>query len=120
MADLRQSILEAEDIESETVDVPQWGVKVLVKSPTARARSRLMRQFIDPDSGDLDYEAMYPALVIATAHDPETGELLFTAEDANALNQKNGAAVETIAKPALRLAGFTPDEAVDEGKADSD
>lgn len=119
MADLRQTILDADDIESEVVDVDVWGVKVLLRSPTAKRRSRLMRQFIDPSTGEVDYERMYPSLVIATAHDPETGEPLFTDDDEAALGGKNGKAMEQLAQVAMRLAGFKVDEAVDEGKADS-
>lgn len=120
MADLRTSILEADDLESEVVTVDQWGVDVVVKSPDARQRARLMRDFMNAETGEVDYERMYPAIVIATVHDPETGATVFESSDFEMLAGKNGAAMETVARVAMRLAGFTADDAVDEGKADSD
>lgn len=116
---LKERILAAEDMTSEIVEVPEWGdVRIEVRSPSAKFRSRLMRQFIDPETGELNYELMYPSLLIATCHDPETGEKVFEDGDIDALNQKNGSLVERIAQAAMRVSGMGAD-AVDTGKADS-
>lgn len=114
MSDLRAKILEASDLTHEDVVVPEWGVTVRVVSPTVRERARIVSSFMGPD-GKPDLEAMYPALVIATATDPKSGERLFTEADADALADKNGRAMERVAKAAMTVAGMSED-AADLGK----
>lgn len=113
---LRDKILSTNDLSWEDVEVPEWDVTVRVVSPTVRERTRIIGAFMGPD-GTPDLEAMYPALVIATASDPETGERLFTVDDTEALSGKSGRAVERVAQAALRVAGMS-EGAVDEGKDD--
>jgi len=114
---LRDKILQAEDLDYEDVDVPEWDAKIRVQSPTVRERALLVGEFMDA-TGKVDLERMYPALLIATVVDPETGEALFTADDMGALGEKNGRVVEGVAKVALRVAGMDTD-AIAEGKDDS-
>jgi len=111
---LRDQILNADDLSYEDVEVPEWGVTVRVVSPTVRERARIVSAFMGPD-GQVDIEKMYPTLVIATASDPESGERLFTAADAEALSGKSGAAVEVVAQAALRVSGMS-DKPVEAGK----
>lgn len=114
---LREQILDADDMSHEDVEVPEWGVTVRVKSPTVRERANLVAKFMGED-GRTDFAAMYPALVIATAVDPTTGELLFTDEDTAALEAKSGRAMERVAQAALRVSGMNaePDAVLAAGK----
>lgn len=114
MSDLRKQILESADLSHEDVKIPEWGVTIRVVSPTVRERARIVSAFMGPD-GKPDLEAMYPALVIATATDPKTGERLFTDADAEALAGKNGRAMERAAKAAMTVAGMN-DDTIDVGK----
>lgn len=114
MSNLRDKILAASDLSHEDVEVPEWGVTIRVVSPTVRERARIVSAFMGPD-GQPDIEKMYPALVIATASDPETGERLFTQDDTEALSGKSGKAMELVAQAALRVAGMS-DRPVDLGK----
>lgn len=116
---LRDKILAAEDIESEVVPVPQWDAKIEVRALDGRARARFFTQYINPETGDMDYERMYPSLLIQTCFDPETGEKVFTDDDHDALNAKSGAALETVAKVALRLSGLGKDAVKEAGKDSS-
>lgn len=111
---LREQILSSSDLSHEDVEVPEWGVTVRVVSPTVRERARIVSAFMGPD-GQPDLEKMYPALVIATASDPETGERLFTPDDAEALSAKSGKAMETVAQAALRVSGMS-ERPVESGK----
>lgn len=111
---LREKILAAADLTHEDVDVSEWGVTIRVVSPTVRERARIVSAFMGPD-GTPDLEKMYPALVIATATDPKTGERLFTEDDADALLAKNGRVVERVAQAAMKVAGMT-DDATQTGK----
>lgn len=113
---LRDKILEAADLSHEDVDVPEWGVTIRVVSPTVRERARIVSAFMGKD-GSPDIEKMYPALVIATACDPESGDHLFTEADFEALSGKSGRAMETVAQAALRVSGMS-DRPVEAGKDD--
>ena len=50
---LRDSIKAADDGTAELYDVPEWGVKIEVRSLTARARSILHSEWAD-DHGDAE------------------------------------------------------------------
>lgn len=116
---LRERILEHDDISRETVDVPQWECKVEVRSMTVAERSRMMQQAADDaESGKkaLDFTKLYPSIIIACVFDPETGDRVFTEEDAPALLEKSSGAVEPLAKLALALSGITEDGEASAGK----
>ena len=112
---LRDKILEAQDIERKIVDVPEWGVKVEVRSPTGADRAAVVAIVNSPDA---DAHLLYPALLIPSLFDPETGERLFSEDDGEELNKKNGVVLERLATVALELVAITP-EAVEAGKGDS-
>ena len=109
---LRDKILNANDEQTELVTVEQWGVKLLVKSITGKDRAGLMNRCLNQKTGVMDMEKLYALLVIHTTYDPETGDRVFTEADMEALNGKNGAAMEKIAKVASKLSGM------DEGNLD--
>lgn len=105
VSNLRNKILEAEDITSEMVEVPQWGVTVEVRSMDARSRI-LMTQDVSED-GNVSMERLYPDMVIKTAHDPETGERIFDDSDRDALLAKSSAALDILATAAMRVSGMS-------------
>lgn len=104
-SELRKTILEIDDLEKEIVSVPEWGgLKVEIRSITSKTRSRILQSA--SRGGELNLERWFPELVVATAHDPETGEKLFEPSDVEALNEKNGNAISRLAEVAQRLAGM--------------
>lgn len=104
-SELRKRALEADDIEAEVVDVPQWGIKLEVRGLTSKERAKLLRTSTKPD-GSIDFDKWFPDLVIATAYDPETGEQVFEQADRDALNGKSGAAIQNLVEVASRLSGL--------------
>lgn len=115
---IRDTIKSAVDIESEVIEIPQWDqVKIEVRSMSGRARAKLLRQAVQPD-GSMDFEALYPSVLIACCHDPDTGELVFSEEDMAWINDKSAGPVEKLAQIGMRLSGLTQ-EAVNEGKESS-
>lgn len=104
---LRDKILQAQDLRSELLDVPHWGVKVEIRTLTAKERSSLIGKAMNRQTGDIDYGILYPLLVVACTYDPETGEKVFTEADTDALGGKSGAAMEHIAQKAADLSGLT-------------
>ena len=118
MSNLSAQIFAADDIESELVEVPQWGVTVLVKSMTARDRARMITTGVS-DSGVFRLEEILPDLVIASTYDPETGERVFEESDRDALMSKSAAPIEQIATVAMRLSGLEEDATDEAGKGSS-
>ena len=118
MSNLSAQIFAADDIESELVEVPQWGVTVLVKSMTARDRARMITTGVS-DSGVFRLEEILPDLVIASTYDPETGERVFEESDRDALMAKSAAPIEQIATVAMRLSGLEENATDEAGKGSS-
>lgn len=113
MSNLRDSILNVQDEQSQLVDVPEWGVTVLVKGMDGRERAAFMRAAID-DKGRPQFERIYPEVIIACTYDPDTGTKVFEQTDRDVIDSKSARATERIAKVALQLSGI--EEPEDEAK----
>lgn len=102
---LRSQILNSNDIKSEMVTIEEWGVTVEVKSLTSKKRANVLSESMD-GKGRMDFEKLYPDLVIASTYDPETHDAVFQMADRDLLNEKSGGALEKIAQVVLRLSGL--------------
>lgn len=103
---LRDQILNRNDITSEIVEVPEWDVSVEMRGMTGADRAAILQAAMLPGGG-VDLQSFFPDVIIACAHDPETGERLFTAEDRTALMGKSGKAIDRLATSGLALSGMT-------------
>ena len=142
-ATLRQRIREVVDGKQDTVLVPEWAditedgqpPRFVVKSMNGKERAGYLKAAVD-DEGNPNFEAIYPQLLIATTYeavekpvdpdDPansevyyEAGDKVFRSGDEDWLNDKNAAAVERIAKVAMKLSGMDGKAADEAGKASS-
>ncbi|WP_134705090.1 hypothetical protein [Ammoniphilus sp. YIM 78166] len=106
MSKLREKILNAKDIKEENVPVSEWEVEVQVRGLTGSARAKILSACVDTQTGAMDFEKLYPELLIASVYDPETGEKVFADADRDALNGKSGGALEKVAQVAMKLSGF--------------
>lgn len=113
---LRDKILAADDIATEPVEIPEWDVTLHVKSMTGKARAQMLREAADPETGEMDYEKLYPQVIAATVVDPDTGEYVFTSSDVDALNLKSGAVLERLASAGMRVSGMTKEAEKELGK----
>lgn len=116
---LRDQILAADDIATEPVEIPEWNCTLHVKSMTGKARAQMLKQAADPETGEMDYERLYPQVIVATCVDPETGEYVFTNDDTEALNQKSGSVLERLATAGMKISGMTGASENDLGKGSS-
>jgi hypothetical protein len=91
----RQQILEADDIRIEEVNVPEWGGSVCVRTFSAADRARF-------ELGTDEVRDVRERLAAATICD-EAGNLIFTAEDVEALGKKSGAALDRVFARARKL-----------------
>jgi len=105
---LKDKIKAAIDIESEVVEVPEWGVTVEVRTISGARRAEIFSRASD-EKGNIQAADAYIALIIAAAHDPETGETIFTKDDITWLKEKSAKATERLATVAARLAGIGPE-----------
>jgi hypothetical protein len=106
---LREKILQKQDHASEIVHVPEWDVKLEVRSLSGKERAWLI-QHHTLANGKPDLEKMLPALIISTAYDPETGEKVFNPADRDAVNQKNGFILERLADVSMRVNKLRPED----------
>lgn len=112
---LRDQIFAIQDIPSEMVEVPEWGVKLEVRGMTGAERTRIMDLAID-NKGGMNLQFVYPEIVIATAFDPETGTQVFTPNDRGTLLSKSATALDRLAGVGMRLSGFTEEASDEKGK----
>jgi hypothetical protein len=108
--------MKAKDISGELMEIKEWGVKVEIRTMTARQRARVMENAIDPLTGKSSISGIYPEIAIACVFDPESGEPVFSIEDKDALLEKSGAVLEKIASKAMTLSGLTEEASASLGK----
>lgn len=116
---LRDKILAAQDIPTEIVTIPEWGVDVLVRGMSAGDRITLMQNAFDQTTQQVNMSIVYPDVVVSCAFDPASDEAIFTDADKPAILAKSSAAVEKLANVGLRLSGIGKDEQDAAGKDSS-
>lgn len=118
-ASMRDAIFAVDDIPTELVAVPEWGVDVLCKGMSGNESVAIMEGATgDKDQGrsSVDFAQMYPDIVILTAYHPGTGERLFQRSDRKALMAKSGSALNRVAMAGMRLSGLTQEATNEAGK----
>lgn len=119
----REDILEADDVPTDTVDVPEWGGEVRVQGLTGSARDKWESQLIRATEGttkvkvdgqeqEMNLENQRAYLVALTVVDDD-GERMFSLEDVKELGEKSGRALDRVFEKAQELSGI--DEAQREG-----
>ena len=102
----RDQILNASDIKTEVVSVPEWGGDVIVGTMTAGARDNFESQMLDKKTGRKNARAK---LAAATIQD-ENGDLMFSEKDIEALGKKSGAALDRVFDAALKINRIGPSD----------
>ena len=116
----RDAILAARDIETEEVAVPQWGGTVMVRGMTGTERDAFEAGLIVETKGrrkrggdpEVNLKNARAKLCVCCIVD-ENGSRVFRMEDAKALGQKSGAAIDLIYDVAMRLSGISEDDVQD-------
>lgn len=122
---LADEILALDDGASEVVEVPEWGGrKIEVRSTDLNQRSRFLAMQLEANEREGDDKAealavMQVALVVATAFDPESGELVFTEGHVEQLRKKNSRAIGRLYEKAMVLCGLSDDAEAEMGKDSS-
>lgn len=105
----RDAILQAKDLPTEDVEVPEWGGTVRVRALTGAERDAFEQSIIEQrgKSTKMNLQNMRAKLVALTVVDEE-GNRIFSDEDAKLLGQKSASALNRIFEVAQRLSGLTP------------
>ena len=105
----KDQILSAQDVVIETIDVPEWGGSVNVRSITAAERGQIeaAAATFKETHGKGDFAKTFTLKFAALALCDERGARLFKDEEVSALAQKNASVISRIAEVAQRLSGFT-------------
>ena len=103
----KSDILEAKDIESEVVKVPEWGGEVMVYGLT------LAEKDVWTDSIIVDGKATMEgatARLCALCIRDEKGKFIFTNKDITSLQNKSAKALDRVFQVAQRLSGIGHEE----------
>lgn len=108
---LRDTILQADDIATEIVEVPEWDdVKIELRAMDGTQHAA----YIDTVTG-ADTQYRYADILIASAYNPETGEPVFDPADRDLLMSKHGGVLMRLSLIVIRdLSGTNVDEAEEE------
>ena len=107
----RDQILGAVDLHIEAVSVPEWGGTLYVRNLTGKGRDAFegSRIKIKDNKVEMVHDNTRARLLALTVCD-ESGALLFSAEDIEALGEKNASTLDTLFDVAQRLAGLRPQD----------
>ncbi len=106
----RAAILAAEDLPTETADVPEWGGKVRIRTMTAVARDEWEKRFIGKDDNAAARDAAWTnirASLAARCIVDDDHKRVFADEDVAELGKKSSVALERVFEACRRLNALT-------------
>ena len=101
----KEQILSADDLKTETVNIPEWGGDVLLRELRGRERDAFEEGSMDKQR-NISMVNMRARLVAMSAIDEE-GERLFSSKEANELGNKSATALNRMFEVCCRLSGIT-------------
>lgn len=104
----RDAILEANDLKTESVEVPEWGGSVMVRTMTGADRDAFEDSMVTVGADGKrtpNMSNMRAKLVAMTAVD-EAGNRLFSAGDVEYLSRKSADALNRVFEAAQRINGM--------------
>lgn len=102
----KAQILGAIDLPSETVNVPEWGGAIVVRTMTGTERDTFEQDLADDKDNPI-----FRARMLVRCLTDENGAPLFTDDDVDALSAKSCKALERVYNVARRLNGIGNDQA---------
>jgi len=116
----RDEILGADDLKTESVEVPEWGGTVVVRELTGSERDTWEASVVKTNGTKvtIDSHNMRAKLAALCIVD-DAGERLFTDKEAAKLGAKSAAALDRVTDVARRLSRIGEDEIESLGKVSS-
>ncbi|MDR6447484.1 hypothetical protein J2794_003600 [Paraburkholderia terricola] len=94
----KEQIFAARDLQTEDVDVPEWGGAVRITVMGGKARDALMEALAEPQT-----TSRFQSLVLASTVVDDGGAPVFTAKDVEQLSEKNTEVLTRLVSVAMRL-----------------
>ncbi len=99
------------DLERETVDVPEWGCRVIVRGMTAAERDAFEQSTFEMKGKNVKFNlANVRARLVAACCVDEHGQRVFGDDQVAALGAKSGKAVDRLYAVAQRLCGMRKED----------
>src|SRR5690554_121558 len=107
----REAILQAQDLPTERVPVPEWGGEVIVRGLTGAERDQFEQSIVETRGKNpkVNLRNIRAKLVVLCCVD-EQGNRIFRDEDAEVLGQKSAVALNRVFEVAQRLSGLRPED----------
>jgi len=107
----RQAILDAQDLLTEEVQVPEWGGAVLVRGLTGEERDALEAEIVELRGKKTQVNMQnFRARLVARSVVGEDGRRIFTDADIKALGKKSAAALQRVFEVSQRLSGLSEED----------
>ena len=111
----RNAILEAKDLPTETVDVPEWGGQVIVRTLTGEERDQYESSMFEVVGDGANREVIpkmenLRATLAALSIVDEDSKRMFDVSEVHLLGQKSAAALDRVFDVAKRLSGLSEED----------
>lgn len=108
----RDEILDAKDLKTEDIAVPEWGGTVRIKTLTGTERDTFEQSLVEmkKDGSVKSNRENVRARLVALCIVNEAGEALFNNADIRLLGRKSASALDRVASAAQELNAFSDDD----------
>ena len=107
----RDAILQADDLPTEDVEVPEWGGTVRVRGLTGAERDAFEASIVEQRGKKTHFNMVnLRARLVALSVVDEDGKRVFSDSDVKALGHKSAVALQRVFKAAQRLSGLTAED----------
>lgn len=107
----REAIFAVNDLQTEDVEVPEWGGTVRVKGLTGTERDSFEESCISGKGKQASFKmSNIRAKLVAKTVVDEEGNSIFKEADVEALGRKSGSALDRVFTVAQRLSGITKED----------
>ena len=108
---IRDKILAADDVRTEDVEVPEWGLTLRLRGMTGSERDQFEQSLMVERGGRRIMDtANIRAKAVAKCAVDEDGQRVFSDADANELGGKSAAVLERLYDVAARLSGLREED----------
>ena len=121
MSTTRDKIRSADDIETETVEVPEWGVTVRVRSMSAADRAATFAEANANNNNLPDLDSFWGRVMVECILEADTNERVFQPSDVEwLLSDKSAEVISRLSEICMKVSGLTKDAVDEAGKGSSD
>lgn len=106
MSRISSLVAQADDLHTEPVSCPEWGVTINVRSMDGNGRSAFMQRLADARENGEAVASIETDLLVACCFDPEDDSQCFVADDIPMLLTKSGAVIGRLSAVAMRQSGL--------------